>query len=116
MIARCSKEWKRIVKLSATDRTPVQDEELEGASHNFLSADYQQSKLYIPHWGRTAQPGQTYYYQKVSHDLFSVVDHREGRSTVYIFSEEVGPKNTDHTISLLFQYLISVQLAFPWIR
>ena len=71
MIARCSKEWERIVELSATDRTPVEDEELEGAKHNFtlvLSADYQQSKL-IPHWGHTAQPGQTYYYQKVSHDV-----------------------------------------------
>ena len=80
-----------------------------------LSADYQQSKL-IPHWGHTAQPGQTYYYQKVSHDVFGVIDHREGKSTVYIFSEEIGPKNTDHTISLLSQYLTGVQLAFPWIR
>ena len=61
MIARCSKEWVRIVELSATDRTPVEDEELEGAKHNFtlvLSADYQQSTL-IPHWGHTDQPGQT---------------------------------------------------------
>ena len=118
MTARCSKEWERIVELSATDRTPVQDEELEGAKHNFtlvLSADYQQSKL-IPHWGHTAQQGQTYYYQKVSHDVFGVVDHKEGKSTVYIFSEEIGLKNTDHTISLLSQYLTGVQLAFPWIR
>ena len=61
-----------------------------------ISADYQQSKL-IPHWGKTAQPGLSYYLQKVSHDVFGIVDHRKSTKCIYLFDERIGPKNTDHT-------------------
>ena len=70
-----------------------------------LSADYQQSKL-IPSWGRTEQPGSTYYLQKVSHDIFGIIDHREEQGVVYLFDERIGPKNTDHTVSS----------CHPWIK
>ena len=54
-------------------------EELESLKHWFaltISADYKQSKL-IPSWGKTKQPGSTYYLQKVSHNIFGIIDHRE---------------------------------------
>jgi len=79
-----------------------------------ISADYQQSKL-IPSWGKTEQPGSTYYLQKVSHDIFGIVDHRE-KSTVYSFDERIGPKNTDHTVSILTQYWNAVSHQHPWIH
>ena len=80
-----------------------------------ISADYQQSKL-IPHWGETAQPGLSYYLQKVSHDVFGIVDHRKSTKCIYLFDERIGPKNTDHTLSCLSEYISQVQLAYPWIR
>ena len=80
-----------------------------------ISADYQQSKL-IPSWGKTEQPGSTYYLQKVSHDIFGVVDHRTEKSSVYLFDERIGPKNTDHTISFLDHYWQTVFHQHPWIR
>ena len=48
------------------------------------------NKLF-PYWGRSPQPGQTYYLQKVSY-VFGVVDHREGGGHVYHVSEIYGPK------------------------
>ena len=52
----------------------------------------------LSHWGLPSQPGSTYYLQKLSHDIFGIVDHQEHHSTLYIFDEMVGPKNTDYTI------------------
>ena len=92
--------------------------ELTVAQHSFtlvLSADYQQSKL-IPHWGRTEQPGSTYYLQKVSHDIFGLVDHRNDSKAITICNETVGPKNIDHTISFLSQYMDKITSEFPWIK
>ena len=121
MIKKCKTEWAEINKLSM-EENPSQDtvSKLVVAKHTFtlvLSADFQQSKL-IPHWGRTEQPGSTYYLQKVSHDIFGLVDHRSEASCNYtwIFDETVGPKNTDHTIAFLSNYLEKVTSEFPWIR
>ena len=70
----------------------------------------------IPYWGLSPQPGSTYHLQKLSHDIFRIVDHREDHSKLYIFDKTVGPKNTDHTISLLMDYMRN-SAAFPsWIR
>ena len=63
-----------------------------------FSADFQQPKL-IPSWGKTEQPGSTYYLQKLSHDLFGIVDHSIDDSAMYIFDEHIRPKNTDHTLA-----------------
>ena len=65
-----------------------------------ISADYKQAKL-IPSWEETGQPGSTYYLQKASIDIFSIIDHRDDKGHVNLFDEHIGPKNTDHTVSLL---------------
>ena len=116
---KCRQEWSTIMELSKI-RSPTrsQREYLQTAQHCFtltISADYQQSKL-IPYWGRTEQPGSTYCLQKVSHDILGIVDHSEEKSTVYLFDERIGPKNTDHTISLLTNYLNAISRQHPWIR
>jgi len=88
---------------------------LDGLKKTFtlvFSADFQMCKL-IPYWGYSAQPGSTYYLQKLNHDVFGVVDHSTGSSTVYLFDEHVGPKNTDHTISYLTNYISHLP---PWVR
>ncbi len=75
-------------------------ETLAGLKNKFttvIGADYQMTKL-TPYWGSSAQPGAT---QKLTHDLFGIVNHATGLSTVYLFDERAGPKNTDHTISYL---------------
>ena len=77
-----------------------------------LSADYQMCKL-VPYWGMSAQPGSTYYLQKLNHDIFGIVNHSTNAAAVYLFDEKVGPKNTDHTVSYLFHYFNT----FPdWVR
>ena len=82
-------------------------DELEVLKRSFslvLAVDYQMSKL-VPYWGQSPQPGSTYYLQKLSHDIFGVVNHATNDSTVYLLDERVGPKNTDHTISYLTHYI-----------
>ena len=67
----CKEKWSQLLKL--------QSSELEIAQHNFtlvLSADYQMQKL-VPYWGFSPQPGSTYYLQKLSHDIFGIVDHEK---------------------------------------
>ena len=53
-----------------------------------VSADYQMSTL-LPSWGLhvSPQPGSTYCLQKISNDILGIVDHREGKATVYVFDE-----------------------------
>ena len=117
--SRCQMEWKEICKLeNKQNKSNEENETLENLRHNFtavLSVDFQMQKL-VPYWGLSPQPGSTYYLQKLSHDIFGVVDHREDHSMLYIFDETIGPKNTDHTISLLMDYIRS-NAAFPsWIK
>ena len=119
MTDRCKTDWQTIINLQNKDSiTETENTTLEKLKRNFvlvLSCDYQMSKL-IPQWGKTEQPGQTYYLMKVSHDIFGIVDHRANEKFVYIFSEEIGPKNTDHTISFLHHHLQNVQANHPWIK
>jgi len=35
---------------------------------------------------------------------------------IFIFDKRTTPKNTDHTISLLYAYIKQVQLAYPGIK
>ncbi|MCP4347350.1 MAG: hypothetical protein GY795_17735 [Desulfobacterales bacterium] len=79
-----------------------------------VSLDYQQSKL-TPHWGASAQPGETYYLRKLSHNIFGIVDHTLVKNAVYVFDERVaGSKNADTTISLTDHYV--QQNLPPWAR
>lgn len=115
----CKDKWNKIRLLevrSSISRSEVDD--LSMLMEEFilvLSCDYQQAKL-IPHWGESAQPGLSYYMQKVSHEVFGIVDYRSDSKHVFIFDERITPKNTDHTISLLHAYIKQVQLAYPWIK
>lgn len=119
VVDKCKADWKEITRLSNLDAPSNREkQQLESLKHCFtlaVSADYQQSKL-IPHWGKTEQPGSTYYLQKVSHDIFGIVDHSEENFTIYLFDERIGSKNTDHTVSFLthFWHLFSQQ--HPWAR
>ena len=105
---RCKREWKEIESLEEKqERTEQEEDTLEMLKHTFtavISVDYQMQKQ-VPHWSHSPQPGATYYLQKMSHDIFGIVDHSNDQSTLYIFDETVGPKNTDHTISLLMRYM-----------
>ena len=105
---RCSEERNTIQSLET--KAVLTDEEKEtllGLKSRFnlvVCADYQNSKL-IPYWGLSAQPGSTYYLQKLNHDVFGIVNHGSSSSTVYLFDERAGPKNTDHTISYLTDFI-----------
>ena len=118
-VDKCKSSWSDIMQL--TKKHPLtagEKENLESQKHCFtltISTDYQQSKL-VPSWGRTEQPGSTYYLQKVSHDIFGINDHREEQGMVYLFDERIGPKNTDHTVSFLSQYWETVSDQHPWIK
>ena len=70
----------------------------------------------IPHWGYSPQPGSTYYLQKLSHDIFGIVDHSTGDTSIYICDERVGPKNTDHTLSYLTHYLFASGQVPSWVK
>ena len=70
----------------------------------------------VPYWGFSPQTGITYYLQKLSHDVFSIVDHQNNHSTIYVFDETVGPKNTDHTISFLTHYFRNSSVMPSWIK
>ena len=105
---KCTTQFKRIAELETKETLDSDEsEELSVLKLRFdlvISVDYQMSKL-LPHWGDSPQPGSTYYLQKLSHDLFGIVNHATNRSTIYLFDERVGPKNTDHTLSLITDYI-----------
>jgi len=102
---RCASEWKEITTLD--EKSHLSEEEakkLRSLKHKFnivISADYQMEKL-VPYWGLSAQPGSTYYLQKLNHDIFGIVNHATDLSSVYLFDEQVGSK-IPTTLSLIFQ-------------
>lgn len=110
-VEKCGKDWTAINDLNASARL----NQLEESFELVLSADYQMTKL-IPHWGYSDQPGISYYLRKVSHDLFGIVDHRDESKYVAIFDEQVGPKNSDHTVSILRHYIRNSGRVPNWIR
>ena len=115
MKMRCASDWKEIQELQKSSDNSARLEELQHKFTLILSADYQMSKL-LPYWGSSQQPSSTYYMQKASYDLFGIVDHRTEAGFVYLFSECIGPKNTDHTFSYLLHYLKSSGHVPGWIK
>ena len=105
---QCADEWKEILDLVEKPcLTETESTELATLKHKFnlvLSADYQMGKL-VPYWGESPQPGSTYYFQKLNHDVFGIVNHASNKAAVYLFDERIGPKNTYHTLSYLTHYL-----------
>jgi len=112
---RCENQWKEIESLQSKSVTTEQEEDtLQRLKHNFtavLSVDYQLQKL-VPRWGHSPQPGATHYLQKMSHDIFGIVDHSDEHSMLYIFDETVGPKSTD----LLMEYMNHGERLPPWVK
>lgn len=99
--------FRRMEKLQkiASKKDANELRELKSRVAFFLSLDWQQSKL-TPHWGLSAQPSETYYLRKLSHNIFGIVDHTLARNTVYVSDERAGgAKNADITISLIDHYL-----------
>ena len=77
-----------------------------------IASDYQMSKL-VPYWGQSPQPGSTYYLQKLSHDIFGIVNHVTKKTTVYMCDERVGPKSTHHTVSYITHFISQLP---QWLR
>ena len=112
---KCAEDWKLVQDLAKSSES---SEQLKDLQHKFtlvLSAGYQMSKL-LPYWGCSPQPGSTDYSQKISYDLLGIVDHRDEAGFVYLFSELLGPKNTDHTFSYLLHYLKSSGNVLGWVK
>lgn len=74
-----------------------------------LCVNYHQSKL-VPYWGMSAQPGCTYFLQKLGPWCIWHC-HGSGKSAVYLCNETVGPKNTNHMLELVQQG----KLDFVWV-
>jgi hypothetical protein len=99
-------------KESKADKIKLQ--ELKEQITFTLSLDYQQSKL-TPHWGFSAQPSETYYLRKLSHNIFGIVDHTLAKDTIYVLDERAGgAKNGDITVSLVDHYID--QWLPDWVR
>ena len=99
MKQRCSE----IIELESTQCSPERKKRLQQLRNTFtllLSADFQMSKL-LPYWGHSAQPSSTYYLQKVSYDIYGIVDHRGDSGHLYLFNETIGPK-TLITVFLIY--------------
>ena len=118
-VEKCKQDWKAIIALSSGEElNEVSRKELESLQKSFvlvISVDYQMIKL-IPHWGTSDQPGISYYLRKVSHDVFGIVDHGDETKYVAIFNKQIGPKNSDHTVSILLHYIHYSGLVPYWVR
>ena len=111
-------EQTKLCEESMKIREANDEEERASLQRRFtltLSVDYQMSKL-VPHWGFSPQPGSTYYFQKLSHDILGIVNHSDKTSCIYIFDERTGPKNTDHTVSYITNYLCDSGIVPTWVR
>ena len=119
MVDRCSMQWKKIQKLeeksdlSANDKKALTN--LKATFTMTIDADYQITKL-VPNWGYSPQPASTYYLQKLSHDILGIVNHATGTSTIYVFDERLSPKNTDHTLSYMTDFLLNAQQVPQWVK
>lgn len=119
LMKRCKDQMEKINTLQEkTSRNDEEDEELMQLKGRFtlvLSADFQMSKL-LPSWGLSPQPGSTYYLQKLSHDVFGIVNHSNGKSAIYTFDERCDPKNMDHTVSYLTHFLCESGEVPSWVK
>ena len=110
----CRAEWATITELHGRSSRTTEGEERSTVMKKFnlvLAVGYQMSKL-VPYWGLSPQPGST-YLQKLTHDIYGIVNHATNISAVYVFDERVGPKKTDHTISCTSHCLSSLP---DWVR
>ncbi len=111
---RCGAEWKDIQMLEAKlDKTESEIDLLTSLKENYtlvLSADYQmQYRIGEVHHS----PVQLTTCRNCH---MGIVDHSDDHSTIYVFDETIGPKNTDHTISLILQYIRNRQKVPSWVQ
>jgi len=82
-----------------------------------VACDFQMGKL-VPHWGESAQPGKTYYSQKLMHHIFGVVNSSLDPDKIYVIDETAaGEKDSDLVCSFLHNYVQNcVRKEFKKIR
>ena len=108
-VTKCLETWKVIESLMAKTALIEEEEELASKKHVFtlvLSADYQQSILI----GEALHSPVIY---KRCHMMCTV--SWDGQQYITLFDERIGPKNTDHTISITQSYIEKVVALHPWI-
>ncbi|XP_070550797.1 uncharacterized protein [Ptychodera flava] len=49
---------------------------------------------------------------KLSVDIASLIQHNSGQASTYIFDEQLGPKNSNHTLSLLTKHIAALDLSW----
>ena len=66
-------EWKKnyFTLVEKPCLTEIDCRELKHKFNLALSAAHQMGKL-VHYWGESPQPGSTYYYQKLNHDVFGI--------------------------------------------
>jgi hypothetical protein len=81
--------------------------DLEMETYEFwISIDFKKNASMF-HWGRSDQPGQSYYMSMLNIILCGVMSHhvpansREGRHLYWWYKPLVGPKNGDHLLSII---------------
>lgn len=60
--------------------------------------------------------GMTHYLQKMSYDIFGVVDCRDLKCYVYLAPETIGLKNSDHTMSYLHHFITESGAVPQWVK
>jgi hypothetical protein len=75
----------------------------------------------MPHFGRSAQPQQTYFMSLLNVVICGVMAHHhpilahEGRRLYWWYLPDVGSKNGDHTMSIILDHVILHELP-DWLR
>ena len=60
----------------------------------------------LPQWGQSPQPGKTYYYQKLLHHIFGIINSSTTTKHAYIVDETIsGEKDSNLVCSFLFHYV-----------
>ena len=97
-LAQAAEEWSAL--------NSVAEDHREG--HAVICVDYMQERT-LPYFGKSAQPGETYYKQKLTVHLCGLVQHHDGRPHVFLSDERAsGAKVADHLCSYLTQYVASL--------
>jgi hypothetical protein len=85
-----------------------------------VTIDFSKAKS-VPHFGRTPQPGATYFMSKLNVELCGLMSHHvrqmtvEGRFLYWYFQNEAGPKHGDHLLSILLKIFLEEGLP-KWLR
>ncbi|XP_077995114.1 uncharacterized protein LOC144448701 isoform X1 [Glandiceps talaboti] len=114
----CNTAWQSqqmIEDLESKDvRTDEEEITLLEEKTNYVacfSIDYKMV-VTVPQWHLTPQPAISYYKMKLCVDEAVIVHHNFGKAYSYIFDERCGPKNSNHTLSILDKHMRSLDLSW----